>query len=230
MSRPKMTASHRQQMRENILDSAYSILIEKGPEHISSRAVAEHLDLTHMGLFTYFPSQPAILQALSEREQLKTLDQLMLLTTRSGLKNFPIIVEEALIFFQKSAENNPNVFRLAWIMPEMAGEGTGQAHWMQPTIDLMARLIRAGSEQGSFMVSDPEFAATMVICIVNMPYILSYCGKITGSELREKMAQAAISEAMRYLRICKKPERDSRMSTWEAITAWVRKKFGWFDQ
>jgi len=226
MSRPKMTASHREQMRENILDSAYSILIEKGPEHISSRAVAEHLDLTHMGLFTYFPNQVAILQALSEREQLKTLNQIKLMTTRSGPKNYPIIVEEALRFFQKNAEKNPNVFRLAWIKPEMAGEVTDQAHWMQPTIDLMASLISAGSEQGSFMVSDPEFAATMVISMVNMPYILSYSGKITGSELREKMAQAAISEAMRYLRMCNKPERDTRMSTWEAIITWVRKKLG----
>ena len=152
MSRPKMPEAQREQIRTKILDAACAILIENGPEQISSRAIAQHLDLTHMGLFTYFPNQAAIHRALAEREQTKFLSQLQIYVEQAEKEDISRVLENTLQKFQNFARENPNLFRLVWVEPE----AQNPPRWMQATIELIAGLIRKGRDQGKFTTSDAE--------------------------------------------------------------------------
>ena len=68
MPRPRKTETELADMRARILDAAYQVLLERGYQGLSARAIAEKLGVAHMALYTYFPNQAAILQALAERE------------------------------------------------------------------------------------------------------------------------------------------------------------------
>ncbi len=196
MSRPKMSEAHRAQMRAKILDRANAILIEKGPEYISSRAIAKHLDLTHMGLFSYFPNQAAILKALAEREQAKICDRMQPLMKRARNEEIARVMEEALRSYQDFAKENPNLIRLIWIAPE----GENPSTRMQPTIDLMAELIQRGMDQGVFHSDSSQTAALLSIGMTNLPFILAASGNMTVSKDIGCMSRDALAAVMLYLR------------------------------
>lgn len=218
MSRPKMTDAHRQRIRGQIMDRAYEILIEKGPESISSRAIAQHLDLTHMGLFTYFPNQAAILQALAEREQQKLLEKLQPYKQRAQHEDIALVLKGMLVQFQQFAREKPNLYQLIWIEPEV----NIPPHWMQPTIDLVAGLIRIGVDKSVFDVNDAQRASILVLSLVNMPFMLSACGKISRDESLDQLSQEALETAMNYLLAKKASGVPARPETSKIQPAWVR--------
>ncbi len=199
MSRPKMTEAHRTQMRAQILDKAYDILIEKGPENISSRAIAKNLDLTHMGLFTYFPNQASILKALAARAQTRLLERMQPLVLRAENADIFQILEDALRSLQDFARENPNLFRLMWVHTEANIENGDAAHWNQPMFDWIAGLVEKGINKGVFQSSDVQLSAAMIISMVNMPFILAYSGKIPCIEILDKMAGEALAAAMQVV-------------------------------
>ncbi len=199
MSRPKMTEAHRTQMRAQILDKAYTILIEKGPENISSRAIAKNLDLTHMGLFTYFPNQAAILKALAAREQAKLLERMQPFVERAENAEITQVLEDALRSLQDFARENPNLFRLMWIHPEAYNENGDISHWNQPMFDWIAGLVEKGITRGVFQSMNVQLSAATIFGMVNMPFILAYSGKIPSTEMVDKMAGEALAAAMQVL-------------------------------
>ena len=199
MSRPKMTEAHRTQMRAQILDKAYTILIEKGPENISSRAIAKNLDLTHMGLFTYFPNQAAILKALAAREQAKLLERMQPFVRRAENADITQVLEDALRSLQDFARENPNLFRLMWTHPESDNENGDISHWNQPMFDWIAVLVEKGLKRGVFQSMNVQLSAATIIGMVNMPFILAYSGKMPGTEMVDKMAGEALAAAMQVL-------------------------------
>ncbi len=200
MSRPKMTEAHRTQMRAQILDKAYAILIEKGPENISSRAIAKNLDLTHMGLFTYFPNQAAILKALAAREQTRLLEKMMQsLMHRTENEDIFQILEDVLRSLQDFARKNPNLFRLMWVHPEADYEKGDTSHWNQPIFDWISGLIENGIKRGVFRSRNIQLSAAAILGMVNMPFILAYSGKIPRTEMMDKMAGEALDAAMESL-------------------------------
>ena len=224
MSRPKMPEAQRAEIRTQILDAAYDLLIEKGPGQISSRAVAQHLALTHMGLFTYFPNQAAIRQALAEREQTKFLNRLQILIEQAEKEELTRALEKALQTFQEFARENANLFQLSWLEP-----GTGKSpHWMQMTIELIAGLIFRGMEQGVFKTSDAHISASLVVSLVNMPFVLSSNGKITRPDDEEKLSREALAAAMRYIHLGVQPEAAGRSGIRKITGAWIEPIRKWF--
>ena len=221
MSRPKMPEAQRAQIRTQILDAAYELLIEKGPEQISSRAVAQNLALTHMGLFTYFPNQAAIRQALAEREQTKFLDRLQILIEQAEKKELSRVLEKALQTFQEFARENANLFQLAWLEPGR----DKPPHWMQMSVELIAGLICKGMEQGIFTTSDARISAALVVSLVNMPFLLSSSGKITRPDDEEKLSREAIAAAMRYIQQGIQPE---QTGIHKVVKGWVEHFRKWF--
>ncbi len=201
MPRPKKTVAQLQSTREQILDTAYAILQEEGPQAISSRAIAERMGVAHMSLYTYFKNQAAILRALSERELSKWRAQQEIFEKRAQTEDVSGVVKEALEFYTSFAYENPNLYRLAWVMPELGGESLEQNRQrMQGTVGYLARLLKIGMERGSFTTREPFLAAATVLGMVNMPYILFHSGKMVDPELRDRMADEVLTAAMGYLK------------------------------
>ena len=209
MSRPKKNEVEVQAMRERILDAAYTILQKDGPNALTSRAIAEQLGVAHMTLFTYFKNQAAILSALKEREMEKFRVQQHTIEQRAITEDITQVVQEALQFFVVFARDNPNLFHLAWVMPEVMGESQEQNRQrMQENVGYLARLLKRGMDQGSFTIREPFLAAAMILGMVNMPHILFYNGKLADAALRDRMVDEALDAVMCYL---KKPLAPSTM-------------------
>ncbi len=201
MSPPRKTEEEVEARREEILDAAYAILEAEGPEAISSRAIAERLGIAHMSLYTYFDNQAAILRALSERELSKARGQWRVLEERAQCEDLAQLVEEILVFYGTFARKNPNLYRLAWVMPEVGGESAEQTRQrMQDMVGLLADRIETGMERGDFVRRDPFLAAATVLGMVNMPFILFHSGRLADPALRDRMVDEVLSAAMCYLK------------------------------
>jgi AcrR family transcriptional regulator len=188
-------------MRGRILDAAYDILLEKGRQGLSARAIAERLGVAHMALFTYFLNQAAILQALSEREMGGIHAQQAIFEQRAESEDILQVVREALAFFPDYARKNPKIFQIAWVMPIEAGADPEQTRLRaQSHVRHMARIIRIGVERGVFEARDPELAAAAVISMVISPLILFHTGRIPSPEMTDRLSQEVLVAALRYLK------------------------------
>ncbi len=201
MPRPKKTPSQLEHTREQILDTALSILQESGPEAITSRAIAERMGVAHMSLYTYFENQAAILRALSTREMAKWQTQQQAFSQRAETDDVAKVVEDLLFFFIAFARENPNLYRVAWVMPEVGGESPEESRQrMQLTVGQLANLIQLGMQRGIFESRNPFLAAGTVLAMVNTPYILFHSGKMIDPILRDQMVEEVFSAAMGYLK------------------------------
>jgi AcrR family transcriptional regulator len=202
MARPKKTSEQLETIREKILDTALAILQENGPEAITIRAIAERMDVAHMSLYTYFESQSAILRALSQREMAKWRVKQQVFQQRAETEDILRVVEDLLRFFMDFAHQNPNLYRMAWVMPEVGAETSAESRQrMQATVSYLADLLTIGMERGVFILREPFLAAGTVLAMVNTPYILFHSGKLIDSALRDRMAQEVFLAAMGYLKI-----------------------------
>ena len=200
MPRPKKTPAQIEAAREQILDIAFSILKQAGPEAVTSRAIAERLGVAHMSLFTYFENHAAILHALRERELSRWRTQQQGFERRATSENIVQVVEEALRHYIDFARENPNLYRLAWVMLEVSGESPEESRQrMQATIGHLAGLLQVGMESGAFENREPFLAASVVLGMVNMPHILFHSGKLVDPVLRDRMVDEVLSAVSGYL-------------------------------
>ena len=200
MPRPKKTAAQLESTREQILDTALAILQELGPEAITSRAIAERMGVAHMSLYTYFENQAAILRALSKREMAKWQEKQQVFDQRAETEDIIRVVEDLLKFFISFARENPNLYRMAWVMPEVGGETPAENRQrMQTTVGQLAALLQKGMESGTFQPRNPFLAAGTVLAMVNTPYILFHSGKMVDPTLRDQMVEEVLSAALGYL-------------------------------
>lgn len=201
MPRPKKTEEQLQTTREEILNTALVILQKDGPEAISSRAIAERMGVAHMSLYTYFKNQAAILRALTERELSNWRAQQQIYEERAEKEDISKVVEDLLVFFITFARENPNLYRMAWVIPEMGGESLEQTRArMQTTVGHLANLIKLGMDRNIFEPREPFLAAGTVLAMVNTPYIMFHTGKLVDPSLRDRMVDEVLSAAMGYLR------------------------------
>lgn len=201
MPRPKKTEAEIQAMREKIIDVAEVILLEEGPKAITSRAIAERLDMAHMSLFTYFKNQADIHAALRERVLAKARAPLNDIQKRAQSGDMPLLLREIWTVFVNFAQENPSLYRLAWVMPETTGADleTNRQQTLK-IIDQLATLLQLGMERGDFQQRDPYLAASTILGIINMPFILFYSGRLVDASLRDRMVDEVLEATMRYLK------------------------------
>lgn len=201
MPRPKKTEVEIQAMRTKILDVALAILLDEGPEAISSRAIAKRLDMAHMSLFTYFKNQAAILSALAEREMARWRAPQDAIVQRAQSEEISVLVQELLEFYVTFAREKPGLHRLAWVMPEaVPAIAEDSRQQILASVNQLARLLKLGMERGDFKTRDPFLAASTALGIVNMPFILSHGGKLTDPALRDRMVDEVLAATMGYLK------------------------------
>jgi AcrR family transcriptional regulator len=201
MPRPKKTPAEIEAARAQILDTAYAILQTDGPEAITARAIAERMGVAHMSLFTYFDNQAAILDALRTLELERWRAAQQRIADRAQSEAIPAVVRELLGMYIAFACENPNLYRLAWVMPEALGESPeANRQRRRMTVEHLAGLLQQGMDRGDFARRDPFLAAGVVLGIVNMPYILYFSGKVMEAELRDRMVPETIFAAENYLK------------------------------
>ncbi|MEA5079290.1 MAG: TetR/AcrR family transcriptional regulator [Anaerolineaceae bacterium] len=200
MSRPKKTDQEIQRMREKILDTALHLLEEAGPEAITSRAIAEEMNIAHMSIFTYFNNQAHLLANLRDREMTQWFSNLEEFVQRA--QNAPAlqVVQEVLDYYISFARQKPNLYRLAWAMPEVAEE-TVQENRQRTfrNINNLAKILEIGMKRGEFASRDPVVASGVVLGLVNFPNILEMNGKMTDPVMRDKLLAESVNAALVYL-------------------------------
>ncbi|MCX6055252.1 MAG: TetR/AcrR family transcriptional regulator [Chloroflexi bacterium] len=201
MSRPKKTPAQLEATREKILDIALSILQESGPEAVTSRAIAEVLGVAHMSLFTYFENHAAILRALRERELFKWQAQQQDFEQRATPNNIVRVVESVLRHYIDFAREKPNLYRLAWVMPDFGIESLEESRQRTlNTVGHLAGLLQLGMESGVFENREPLLAAGTALGMVNTPYILFHNGKLIDPDFRDRMVKEVLVATMGYLK------------------------------
>lgn len=202
MSRAKKTEAQLAEMRGRILDAAYDILLEKGHQGLSARTIADRLGVSHMSLYTYFENQAAILRALRQREIAKWRVKQQVFDQRAETEDLVRVVEDLLRFFIAFARENPNLYRMAWVMPEVGVESPEENRQrMQATVGQLANILEKGMDTGVFIARHPFLAAGTVLAIVNTPYILFHSGKLIDPDLRDRMVEEVLVTAMGYLKV-----------------------------
>lgn len=201
MPRPKKTPAQLESTREKILDISLSILQKDGPEAVTSRAIAEGLGVAHMSLFTYFENHAAILRALRERELSKWQAQQQDFEQRANSKNILQVVEGVLRHYIDFARENPNLYRLAWVMPEIGIESSEENRLRTlNTVGHLASLLKLGMEAGVFENREPLLAAGTALAMVNTPFILFHNGRLADLIMRDRVVEEVFSATMGYLK------------------------------
>ena len=201
MPRPKKTPAQLEATREKILDISLSILQKDGPEAVTSRAIAEGLGVAHMSLFTYFENHAAILRALRERELSKWQAQQQDFEQRANSKNILQVVESVLRHYIDFARENPNLYRLAWVMPEIGIESSEENRLRTlNTVGHLASLLQLGMEAGVFENREPLLAAGTALAMMNTPFILFHNGRLADPIMRDRVVEEVFSATMGYLK------------------------------
>ena len=103
-----MTETPRERRRERnknaILDAATELIQSKGIENISLREIAKYADYSPAGLYKYFDSKAAIIQAVQERENQRLVE--LLQTVPDELSPTQRLVELSLLYIQYALDNN----------------------------------------------------------------------------------------------------------------------------
>lgn len=186
-------------MRTRILDVTYDILIERGPQALSARTIADELGIAHMALYTYFENQSAILQALAEREMAKLRAQQTEFEQRAKREDIVHVMRDALAFFPRFERGNPNLFHLAWVMPQHLPDEMAQANARsRKSLEHLARLVQLGIERGVFKAREPFIAAAAAWGMVILPLVMFHSGRITVPQ-RDRLVTEMLDAAMEYL-------------------------------
>ena len=94
----------RERNRNVILDIATELIQSNGIENISLRDIAKHADYSPAGLYKYFDSKAAIIQAVQARENQKLIE--ILQTVTSELSPTQRVVELSLLYIQYALDNS----------------------------------------------------------------------------------------------------------------------------
>lgn len=200
MPRPKLSDQEIDQMRQRILDAAIDIVRNDGPEKLSIRAIADHLGVSHMVLYTYFASRDAIFAALKEQQraliQARHADALA--TARSGDPR--MVIREMLDEYLTMARENTRIYRFLWgTLLSNSGAEFPMDEGISEEINFMAALIGIGIERGLFLPRDPSTAALMILGMVNGALLICMVPAFARRNTLASIDDEIIATVMSYL-------------------------------
>ncbi len=201
MPRPKQTEEEREAMRERILDAAHELLMEQGPEALSTRAIADRLGVSHMVLYTYFENHDALSAALRARLREEREATRAEALRRAETGDVAAVMRESLARYTTAAKEHPALYTFLWVQPISPG-GAWQEQPHRPyqgNIRYLTQLAQIGMERGVFVERDPLLAAGVAFATVHAPLLFYYSGRLTDESLRDRLSTEALDLAMRYL-------------------------------
>lgn len=109
MARPH---KHDERTREAVLDAAEALLAEGGPEAVSVRAVADHIEESTRAVYSQFGSMPGLMGALGARGFQMLADLVNAVpTTDDPLAD---LVDIGVVAFRRFAVERPQLFRITF--------------------------------------------------------------------------------------------------------------------
>jgi AcrR family transcriptional regulator len=216
MPRPKLTEEEISAMREAILEGAFRILQEQGPEGLSIRAIAERIGVSHMVLYSYFENRDEIFTALRNYARLHHLARHQEALARAQAGASREVMRETLESYVRFSRERPHAFNFIWGGRRWGGHphergrppGTPErrrhSHPPHPggfheELSFLEQLITLGIEQGVFIEHDPSIAALMTTSMIIGPLLISQMPGLSSEENKRKLESEAIETTMRYL-------------------------------
>jgi AcrR family transcriptional regulator len=201
MPRPKQSEDERAAIRERILDAAREVLMEQGPQALSTRVIAERLGVSHMVLYTYFENTDAMSEALRARLREEREATRAEALRQAEMGDVAAAMRESLRRYASGANEHPAMYTFLWVQP-IAPDATCREAPHRPfegNIRYLTQLARIGMERGVFVGRDPTVAAGTAFGIVQAPLLFYYSGRLNDSQLRDRLSDEALDVAMRYL-------------------------------
>jgi len=199
MARPKQTEEEREVMRERILDAAHELLMEQGPDALSTRIIADRVGVSHMVLYTYFENHDALAQALRarlrERREASQAEQLC----QAQTGDVAVVMRDVLAHYAKSANEHPRRYKFMWVQPASNAPQHDPYHPFQCNVRRLVQLVELGIERDVFVDRDPTLAAATAFAIIHGPLLLYHNGRLADETLRDQMSAEALDAAMGYL-------------------------------
>jgi AcrR family transcriptional regulator len=196
MPRAKLTEQEIQAMRARILDAAFDLLRQEGPEGLSIRKIADGIGVSHMTLYGYFENRAAIIQALRQRafDQMAAFRAESLRRAQTG--DALVEVRASLERFVQLSHEHPMLYRLIWrrdvsLQPE--------PRHVTRVLDHLSQLIRLCIERGQCVERDPTLAAAIVFSSVNGTLVLYHNIPALGQAEQAQLESGAVEAAITYL-------------------------------
>jgi AcrR family transcriptional regulator len=183
-------------MRARIVDAAFALLRQDGPQAVSIRKIADRIGVSHMTLYGYFENRAAIIQALRQRG-FEQMDAFCAQAVRRAETGDALAEVRALLerFIQLS-HAYPYLFQLVW-----RRDPSWQTHPQRVArmLDYLSQLIRLGTERGQCTARDPALAAAVVFSAVNGSLVLYHSVTALGETGQAQLETEVIQAAMTYL-------------------------------
>ncbi|MBN1877718.1 MAG: TetR/AcrR family transcriptional regulator [Anaerolineae bacterium] len=200
MPRPKQTKAEREAMRERILDAAYELLLEQGPDALSTRIIAERVGVSHMALYTYFENYDALTEALRARLREGREAQRAETLRQAEIGDVAAVMRESLVRYVTMAKEHPKMYMFMWVQPISRDPACREPHRpYQGNVRYLAQLVQLGIERGVFALRDPTLAAATVFAIIHAPLLFYHNGRLTDEGFRDQMSAEVLEAAMWYL-------------------------------
>jgi AcrR family transcriptional regulator len=206
MPRPKRTESEIVAMQEKILASAESILQQKGPQGLSIRAIAEHVGVSHMVLYSYFDSREELVSALRERHRKRNQQRHEEILEKAKTGDVRNVMRKVLQDNISFAHKNPRIFRFLWgprdKMSHLDCENKDKKHHSKGIlreVQLLSEIIKLGIEKHEFIERDPEITAYLIMGTINTPLIMDQFLNAIDKKTLEKLEKEALKTCINYL-------------------------------
>ena len=118
---PKVSAEHKEQVRQRLIDAAATVVMRDGHEGTTTRAILAEAGLSAGALYTYFSSKEELFEALAERA---LGESVFLYTAEAGPDESPMAL---LGRFVDELLTQPDLPALAWFRGRMSSDPDVQA-------------------------------------------------------------------------------------------------------
>ncbi|MGH9186716.1 MAG: TetR/AcrR family transcriptional regulator [Acidimicrobiales bacterium] len=154
---PKVSAEHKEQVRQRLLDAARCVVVRDGPEAVTTRAILAEADLSAGSLYNYFASKEELFEALVEQVADETVTLLA-----AG----PGAMSANLADFVTSLMTTPDEPALAWFRGRMSSDPDvrrAQDKLNRHLVEVFTPTLRAAQAEGVVRDDlDPEAATELV--------------------------------------------------------------------
>ncbi len=167
--------------REQLLDVAAQLAVERAFHGVSVEAVAQRAGITRAVVYQHFADLQALLEAVIERETSRALAQVSETTLEDLSEGDPVeLMLESLRAYLYAVQNQPNTWRLVLMPPQGAPEMLHRAiaEGRASVLVRMARAVRPAlaSQSG---VADAELTARMLSAMAD-----EYARLVLGDPVR----------------------------------------------
>lgn len=206
LPRPKLTDDQFKETRERILDAASQIIREQGFETLSSRILAERLEMSHMTLYTYFASMDSLIEALSSRHYCQMLEKQRDWLKRAKTDDIELLLDEILAAFRDFLLIRDH-FMLIWGSWK-ENRDFEKIHEKGRAIQFLAEILQAGMGRGVITEREPAVAAATVMGMLLGPILTHHWQGSRDTAFTNRIVDEVILLAKQYLIIDWKTNRD----------------------